>query len=756
MSSKQFKACISKLRARDPNLSFALNPEQSAIYVLDGNLSDPADTSELEKSPFVHARRFIADNKALFGNLDEETGLSDEMAVTDETGQTHLVLYQKYGDARVFGGQISIHYGKDRTINLVKSDLVHAIKLPLKPEIGRDQAIEIAIKDAGPGAEIIKEVTPELIVINAVTASIERKKPKNYLCWKIEIVYPTGPTSPDWIYYVDALTGGVLFRTSSIKTGSGAGFYSHGGPLSSDISGSTHILRDSQTTSSWPIGGEATRPVIHTYDDAGSSNQDLANYSEDVNDVWDNNGAVETDNHAEDQRQEVDIHLFLSLVMIYFKNVHARHGLDGCHEDTFAHAHNERMPNNAFWCCSRRHLYFSSGDWETRRFVSTLDIVGHEYTHGLNYFMRIVQNYMGETGAVDEAICDLFGYFIARHYDSRNIQHVPQPLQHGQQSYLMGRARNIADPDGDHYHFSTDDVGRFSNFLVGYYPDHYSIRYTGPNDQEHDWGGVHINSTIISHAVYLMMYGGTHRHSGITVIGIGEEPVKRMLYAVMVHRMINETSNFADFRTAFRLAWRYLFYGNLDYLATINSAFCAVGIGPDLYIRGTRDDRGEEPRILSLRSPDIIVRHERADAATLAAMRDIDNESLCQTISRSSSGSRDHYIYFRVFNRGSVPVSGTIGLAVSYSPAPPWEFLGEYEFTDVPAATGRTPGVWVPTNADQCIVLRGAVIDRLYVSNCCLFGQINSDADPRPVGASSSEELVRKNNNSAFRECAIE
>ena len=48
-------------------------------------------------------------------------------------------------------------------------------------------------------------------------------------------------------------------------------------------------------------------------------------------------------------------------------------------------------------------------------------------------------------------------------------------------------------------------------------PDHYSNRFTGTSDN----GGVHTNSTIVSHAYYLSVEGGTNRTSGLTVQGIG-------------------------------------------------------------------------------------------------------------------------------------------------------------------------------------------------------------------------------------------
>ena len=59
-------------------------------------------------------------------------------------------------------------------------------------------------------------------------------------------------------------------------------------------------------------------------------------------------------------------------------------------------------------------------------------------------------------------------------------------------------------------------------------PDHYSIRFTGPEDN----GGVHINSTIPSHAFYLAIEGGRNRVSGSTVQGVGaanREQIEKVL-----------------------------------------------------------------------------------------------------------------------------------------------------------------------------------------------------------------------------------
>jgi Zn-dependent metalloprotease len=140
--------------------------------------------------------------------------------------------------------------------------------------------------------------------------------------------------------------------------------------------------------------------------------------------------------------------------------------------------------------------------------------------------------------------------------------------------------RNMIDPSRDAagvvQYNATNNTTKYNSMRNGFYPDHYSIRYTGTRDEH----GVHINCPIITHAVYLMMNGGTHRLSNVTVTAIGVAPVEQMLFEVISTGLLTNSSDFADFRLAFIQACQTLYPDNLHYLATVKTAFHAVGIGP--------------------------------------------------------------------------------------------------------------------------------------------------------------------------------
>lgn len=754
MNGKALHERITQLRARDPRVGITLNRERAAVTLLRGDLAPPVKAAELKQSPYDHARRFIRENKMLLGDIDEAKELGNERVVTDRRGKTHVVFYQKHGTARVLGAVVSVHYGPEGSVYLVKSNLAYSIDLPKTPKIPAERAAKIATEHAGKHAVFFEDMKPALVVADAKTLRQEKVGQRYYLCWKLGIVSPPDSRDPDWIYFVDALRGEVLMRYSAVQTGTGTGNYSQGTALESEASGATYRLRDAVTSSSWD---ETTKPIICTFDDNGSTSRTLTNYSEDGDDNWDDVGPPRPPARVDDQGPEVDLHRFLGYVLDYYYLTHELNSWDHQGADAKVHAHNEYYPNNAYWSSLYQQLYFADGDGDpgdagaTRDFMCPLDVVAHEFTHGVNDGFNIVQIYQGETGALNEALADIFGALIALEHPAD----APWPWHHGRQIPLDGSlGRILAHPsldDGGAVQYDdTSNTTKLNSYP--FCPDHYSIRYTGAGDNE----GVHINGSIVTHALYLMINGGTHRLSNVTVTGIGVAPVEEMLYEVISTGLLTNTSDFADFRIALIAVCQTLYPENLDHLAAVKTAFHAVGIGPDLYIRDSLADQGEEPGTLSCMSPDIILRRELADAATLALIGDPDNASLGQEI---GAGTDDHYVYFRLFNRGSVAGSGTFRLFISPAstfPSPAtWHEVGHFDFPDIAAEA-----LWVPTAAAENIMLPGTLINALGVGHYCFIGIIECDADPEPDrmlidNTSQFHAFIRKSNNYAWRNCNI-
>ena len=131
---------------------------------------------------------------------------------------------------------------------------------------------------------------------------------------------------------------------------------------------------------------------------------------------------------------------------------------------------------NAFWDAGAQQFAFGNGTG----FEGALDVVAHEFSHGVvSYIVSdggSVLDY-GESGALNEAYADILGNLIEGDTGSGR-------WLIGEDSGT-GALRSMANPTA---------VG------TGY-KAHYALRYTGTDDD----GGEHWNSTIFSHAAYLMM-----------------------------------------------------------------------------------------------------------------------------------------------------------------------------------------------------------------------------------------------------------
>ncbi|MCC3774111.1 M4 family metallopeptidase [Streptomyces sp. UNOB3_S3] len=108
----------------------------------------------------------------------------------------------------------------------------------------------------------------------------------------------------------------------------------------------------------------------------------------------------------------VDAHWAAGRVYDYYKSVHGRDSLDGrgmAINSMVGVTYYGTPYVNAFWDGTK--MVYGGGDAEYRPFSAALDVVGHEMTHG------VVENsanlvYAGQSGALNEAIADYFGNAI--------------------------------------------------------------------------------------------------------------------------------------------------------------------------------------------------------------------------------------------------------------------------------------------------------------------------------------------------------
>ncbi len=248
----------------------------------------------------------------------------------------------------------------------------------------------------------------------------------------------------------------------------------------------------------------------------------------------------ETDNHRLDPTPTDAESAFLNTgrVRDFFKAVFGRPGIS---DDPQAANKLESYVQygdvqNAYWCKVRASFCPKGGVMVYGPgFAGALDVVGHEMTHGI-----ITEEadliYADESGAVNEALSDIFGTLIEFHAANGNGNWVlgenlpgfstTKPLRSMANPPLM-------DEDGKKLFDKSKTFDLATNYGQ---PDHYNdyVKREDPLcELTNDFfsGCVHFNSGILNKFAYLIAEGGVHRDTAVQ--GIGREKLGRIAFRAL-------------------------------------------------------------------------------------------------------------------------------------------------------------------------------------------------------------------------------
>ncbi len=246
----------------------------------------------------------------------------------------------------------------------------------------------------------------------------------------------------------------------------------------------------------------------------------------------------------------ISAHANTAEVYDYYLDVLGRTSFDGSGAPVIVSIlYNPGRPNggyqNAFWDPSINQFAFGDGG----HLEASVDVIGHEYTHAVITYVvggptggvSVMDH--GESGALNEALADIMGTLI------ENDSGADRWLV-GEDSEL-GAIRNLADPTS----ISTS---------LGPHRATYATRYQGTLDD----GGEHVNSTIFSHAAYLMM-------TDPATAGISNDTWAEVFYRALFR--LSAGSVFSDGRAAVQSAAQSVGLTAAQQ-AAIGKAFDAVGI----------------------------------------------------------------------------------------------------------------------------------------------------------------------------------
>ena len=354
------------------------------------------------------------------------------------------------------------------------------------------------------------------------------------LCWKYDI-YAHEPMGR-YTVYVNAMTGSIVNKNDRIC------HTDANGTATTVYRGIRPIITDSTSPTNFRLREAARGLGIRTFNMLKGTNYGAAVDFLDSNNVW-NNINVNKDQYATDAHwgAEKTYDFYLSK---------GRNSIDNAGFQLNLYVHYSTNYVNAYWDGTR--MTFGDGNTTYNPLVS-LDITGHEITHGLTENTANL-TYAYESGALNESFSDVFGTAIEQYADSTLG------------NWLIG-----------------EDIGgafrSMSNPNLYNNPDTYlgTWWYTGTADN----GGVHTNSGVQNFWFYLLTQGGSGTNdigNAYNVTGLGKTKANNIAWRNLTV-YLTSGSNYADARY-YAIQSALDLYGPCSpEVASTTNAWYAVGVG---------------------------------------------------------------------------------------------------------------------------------------------------------------------------------
>ncbi|MBX7187734.1 MAG: M4 family metallopeptidase [Vicinamibacteria bacterium] len=498
------------------------------------------------------------------GELRTRSRVDDTMLA----GRTHTRFEQLYKGVPVLGGEIVRQDDAAGTLT-VFGNLYEGIDLETRPALS-EAAARRALEASHPGARIFPDEVDLMILPITEGESVTYA-----LAWRGQVL--TGFDVR--VVFVDAQTGAIRLdytdRDKQSAVGKGTGVLGDAKKISVSNASGTYQAKDPlrpPSLSTLDMKGDPLR--IERLLVAGFPNNiPTSDYAADADNDWTDGGVV-------------DAHVYTGYTYDYYFKRFGRKGLNNNDTPITSFTNLVKVDDltknlgiygndildyyiNAFYSHPGVMVYgvglpsnFTAGGQRYKNFAGAIDIVGHELTHGVTRFTSNLI-YLNESGALNEAFSDMMG---------TGVEFFFQPAGNGtmQADYLNGE-----DIVTGTTAFPLNGIRSMQSPTLFGDPDHYSIRYTGTQDN----GGVHINSGIANNAFYLAIEGGTHR-LGARVTGVGaanREQIERVFYRAFTSFLV-ASSNFAAARIATIQAARELYPANPAVEAAVTQAWTAVGV----------------------------------------------------------------------------------------------------------------------------------------------------------------------------------
>jgi len=507
---------------------------------------------------------FFSQNKEAFG-LKQDDNLILIKTKSDELGFAHYRYQHNYKGIKVEGCEYILH---TRGGNVVSANgkLACNLDFNVTPSVSESSALPVALNSISAlkyGWEIKKNDTTfwsaypqgELLL-----ARIMNNKDFSQSNFKLAFRFNIFAIEPysDHAVYVDATTGEVIKKQNLLRD-----FHCN------CCDGTAQTLYNGQQTIVTRHRGFPNFNYLLKDNCRGDGIETFlagANLTDGDND-W----------SATDERPATSAHWAAEMTYDFYNNTYGRNSFDnsGAKIDIYLSG---TADDGAGWRSSIQAFGFGSGGaGQTHSAVVSLDVVGHEFTHAVDENeANLVENYVGETGALSESFADIFGAMVEFYAEGNNGNYLL-----GEDYWIQdGYTRSMLDPNAKTEAFSISDCpgGIYSYKQPDTYNGNYWIDYASyPNC---DNGGVHINSGVQNFWFYLLSEGGNGTNDNgdaYNVIGINRNKAAAIAYRNLSVYLWN-SADYADAKNGSIFSAMDL-YGTCsnEVLQTVN-AWNAVGV----------------------------------------------------------------------------------------------------------------------------------------------------------------------------------
>lgn len=530
-------------------MTFLRHPRALACLALAALLSTAAHARPADGHPAVPQALAHLKAEAERSGAASAHGWRFRDLIVDADDSTHVRFARDYRGLPVIGGDLVVHQDNLGALRAMSRTLRDMPALSTRPRV--DAAAAIAAARVAFGAEPFVAPTAKL--------SVYARGGQPRLAWDVKMIGMADGRPSRARLIVDARTATLVDRWDDLQTVDAVG------TSVSLHSGTVSIHADHQADGTFALR-DTTRGSHEVYNLNGKNGfldvLTKGTLMTDADNAWGDGLVSKTS-----QSDGVDAQYGQSVTWDFYKRL-GRNGIADDGRGAFSRVHSGTGPFNIFynagWSDDCFCMTYSNGLNADNKPLVSLDVVGHEMTHGVTSNTAGLI-YAGESGGLNEATSDIMGSMVEAFARNAND---PADFLIGEQIFPDSPLRSMVQP-------SSDGVSA-------------DCWYAGVGNLD-----VHYSSGVANHFFYLLSEGSqtvgkpasptcnagdTRVASGNAVVqGVGRVAATRIWYRALTVYMTSDTDH-AGARAATVSAATDLFGASSTQVQRVQAAWSAVNV----------------------------------------------------------------------------------------------------------------------------------------------------------------------------------